>query len=52
MEKFLIKKFIRKIKNKKILNLKEIYSFFDKKIINKKLSSKYKSKFSKYVKFA
>ncbi|AQU89563.1 hypothetical protein [Candidatus Carsonella ruddii] len=52
MEKLLIKKFIRKIKNKKFLNLNEIYSFFDKKINNKKLSSKYKSKYFKYVKFA
>ncbi|XZR52952.1 MAG: hypothetical protein ACM3Q5_00865 [Candidatus Carsonella ruddii] len=47
MEKFLIKKFFRKIKRKKI-ELNKIYSFIDKsKKIKKKKSSKLKSKFSK-----
>ncbi|MFI4878780.1 MAG: hypothetical protein ACH6QP_00830 [Candidatus Carsonella ruddii] len=48
MEKFIIKKFLRKIKKKKI-NLKNTYSFLDKNI-KKKKSSKYKSIFFKYVK--
>ncbi|WP_433927176.1 hypothetical protein ACJEC8_00395 [Candidatus Carsonella ruddii] len=47
----MIKKTLRKIKKKKIINLKHIYSLFDKKIKNKKLSSKYKSKIFNYVKF-
>ncbi|XZR52543.1 MAG: hypothetical protein ACM3Q7_00865 [Candidatus Carsonella ruddii] len=47
MEKFLIKKFFRKI-NKKKINLNKIYSFIDKsKKIKKKKRSKLKSKFSK-----
>ncbi|MFI4883650.1 MAG: hypothetical protein ACH6QQ_00345 [Candidatus Carsonella ruddii] len=49
MEKFIIKKFLRKIKKKKF-NLKDIYSFLDKNI-KKKKSSKYKSNMYKYVKF-
>ncbi|BCG49369.1 hypothetical protein [Candidatus Carsonella ruddii] len=48
MEKFLIKKVIRKFKKKNTYSIKKLYSIFDKsKFINKKLSSKYKSKFSK-----
>lgn len=47
MEKFIKKKILRKIKNKKV-NDKNIYFLIDKiKGIKKKLSSKYKSKFSK-----
>ncbi|XRA05376.1 MAG: hypothetical protein ACN6LP_00780 [Candidatus Carsonella ruddii] len=49
MEKFIIKKFLRKIKKKKI-NLNNIYSFLDKNI-KKKKSSKYKSNIFRYVKF-
>ncbi|AFP83803.1 hypothetical protein A33Y_0166 [Candidatus Carsonella ruddii CS isolate Thao2000] len=44
MEKFLVKKIIRKIKKKKINNLSKIYSFLDKiTFLNKKRISKYKS---------
>lgn len=51
MEKFLIKKTLRKIKKKKTFDLKITYSFLDKKINKKKISSKYKSKICKYAKF-
>ncbi|AFP83613.1 hypothetical protein [Candidatus Carsonella ruddii] len=48
MEKFIIKKIIRKIKKKKLKNINKIYSFLDKiKIFNKKKISKYKSLFCK-----
>ncbi|AFP83997.1 hypothetical protein [Candidatus Carsonella ruddii] len=47
MEKFLIKKFFRKIDKNKV-NIDKIYSFIDKnKKIKKNKSSKLKSKFSK-----
>ncbi|BFI90961.1 hypothetical protein [Candidatus Carsonella ruddii] len=47
MEKFIIKKFLKKICKKKI-DLNKIYSFIDKsKKIKKNKSSKLKSKYSK-----